>query len=79
MFTLKFHNQDDDYWEVYHANSYSSEIVKHADGSRVREVFIEVEGKEKLYVSNKKPHFNVCYVVNELGNTIDRIYAPEAA
>jgi len=78
MFTLKFHNQRDDYWEVYHANSYSSEIVQHAD-AKVREVFIEVEGNEKIYISSAPAHFDVCYIVNELGNTIDRIYSPEAA
>ena len=71
MFTLKFHTVESDYWEVYHANSYSSEVV-----DDVREVFIEVEGDEKIIVGRDKNHFNACYIVNELGNTVDRIYPP---
>lgn len=73
MFTLKFHESRDDYWEVYPTNYY--QVRTELDR---RHVTFSVDGNSiDQEVSNDNGDWSVCYVVNEKGETVDRIYPPQ--
>jgi hypothetical protein len=80
MLTLKFHHTPNDYWEVYSSTSYRIETIHTEDGAAYREVTFDNDGNEiSRIVGYKDEDWSVCYVVNNVGNTIDRIRAPEEA
>ena len=77
MLTLKFHDTSRDYWEVYTADRYAVELNQE-DILAVRKVHLGIEGTEEPQrVSESDGDWDVCYVVNDRGNTIDRIISPK--
>ena len=79
MFTMKFHKQSNDSWEVFHADSYCVETEKDGDGNVVKTVFFECAGmpRELFVQADHDPEvFQAAYVVNDIGNTVDRILIP---
>jgi hypothetical protein len=71
MLTLKFHNEHDDEWEVIAGIRYAVR----SDGGGGRNVTIwDVSGViATVCVSPDMSDWSVCYVVNGMGNTVDRI------
>jgi len=74
MFILKFHIKGDDYWEVYTTEEYRHELDETDEGIPVRRVMFD----ERTRVISRHPQdFDACYVVNEQGNTVDRVHPPK--
>jgi len=65
MMTLKFHNKSTDNWEVLSADRYSVAVIEDKKW---------VLASDESFPINSCGGFDVCYVVNELGNTVDRIF-----
>ena len=75
MFTLKFNQATHDYWEVYSASYY--QVQENCAGER-NVTFRDVDGDDvNLVISNNPKDWDVCYAVNEAGNTVDRIMPPK--
>lgn len=71
MLTLKFHNKVTDKWEVIVAERYT--VEREFNDSKIVEVFT-ADSRLNYTIAKDDDSFHVCYVVNNDGNTVDRIH-----
>ncbi len=82
MFTIKLHHTINDYWEVYNAARYIVE-TEHDEstghGTRTLKLYnADNEVSLTTYISDMDDDWDAVYIVNDLGNTVDRVHPARA-